>query len=56
MREAADAGVSAYFENLCRAELESSYFLGNEKSKRILEFLGFPPDGAPVDIVSACPE
>ena len=43
MTEAANAVVSAYFENLCRAECRASYFLGNEKSTRILESLKFMP-------------
>ena len=45
MREAAEAVVSEYFDNQCHENLGSGHFVGNEKSKRILNVLGFEPVG-----------
>ena len=52
MTEATDAMVSAYFENLCRADLKSSYIFGNEKSKRILQNLRFMPKAVTAQVDS----
>lgn len=49
--EAGRAVLAAHFADPATGHVESSYFLGNQSSKRVLEKLGFRDDG-PRDIAS----
>ncbi len=53
MTEAATAAVSHYFDTRDVAQIQSSYFVGNDASRRVLEKLGFKDVGAQVRFSAA---